>query len=195
MGKDIKLLIAYSIYGISVVCICLWALLRDSGYPISCHAVDTEEQVAFIEYDTTLTTNPIDFLIHLHEVGAEDVTDALVLDLLDTLGVEHPHIVIAQMKLESGNYLSSVATNNNNLLGMKHPTQRATTSTGSKNGYASYRNWAYGVLDYAIWQRRYASGLTEDEYYSFLSRRYAEDINYCSKVRKIADKFKKNNKQ
>ena len=100
--------------------------------------------------------------------------------------IQHPEIVLAQMKIESGNYQSGIAKKNNNYFGMRHPAQRLTVSLGHKNGYARYRNWAYSVIDYGLWQRRYAYNLTEDEYLTKLSNTYAEDPNYASKVKNIA---------
>lgn len=100
--------------------------------------------------------------------------------------IQHPEIVLAQMKIESGNYQSRVAKKNNNYFGMRHPAQRLTVSLGQKNGYARYRNWAYSVIDYGLWQRRYAYNLTEEEYLTKLSNTYAEDPNYVSKVKNIA---------
>ena len=120
----------------------------------------------------------IDLVIYVHEVGKQEITSEGVMTLLDILNVEHPHIVFAQMRLESGNFKSDLAKNNNNFFGMKYPRQRATIAQGNDRGYAYYRSWSYSVLDYAIWQRRYASGLTEDEYLEMLSEKYAEDKAY-----------------
>lgn len=100
--------------------------------------------------------------------------------------IQHPEIALAQMKIESGNYQSGIAKKNNNYFGMRHPAQRLTVSLGQKNGYARYRNWAYSVIDYGLWQRRYAYNLTEEEYLTKLSNAYAEDPNYVSKVKNIA---------
>lgn len=132
----------------------------------------------------------IDLVIYVHEVGKQDINAERVLTLLDTLNVEHPHIVFAQMRLESGNFKSAPAKNNDNFFGMKYPRQRATVAQGIDRGYAYYRSWSYSVLDYAIWQRRYASGLTEDEYLEMLSEKYAEDKAYVRKVKSIADSIK-----
>lgn len=118
--------------------------------------------------------------------GHTAVTDSLAYAKIKDLGIQHPHIVLAQMKLESGNYKSALAKNNNNYFGMRHPAQRLTVSMGSKNGYAKYRSWVFSVLDYALWQRCYAYNLTEEEYLTKLSRVYAEDKSYASKVKNIA---------
>lgn len=123
-------------------------------------------------------------------LGEEDLNESRAVHLMQELGIEHPHIVFAQMRIESGNFKSNISTTNNNFFGMKHPKQRITTSKGNKNGYASYENWALSIVDYGLWQRRCASGLTEDEYYALLKDKYAEDDNYVPKVKGIAEEVK-----
>lgn len=113
------------------------------------------------------------------------VTDETALCFMQQIGIEHPHIVLAQMKLESGNYTSKLALENNNYFGMKQPRKRATTSIGDKNGYASYKSWVHSVLDYALWQKEYASELTENQYLDSLDS-YAEDKNYNLKIKKLS---------
>ena len=146
--------------------------------------------VEFPEEEVAVERDCIDLVMYVHEVGKEDINDEKVMLLLNALNVEHPHIVFAQMRLESGNFKSDLAKKNNNFFGMKHPRQRATVAQGVDRGYAYYRSWSYSVLDYAIWQRRYASGLTEEEYLEMLSEKYAEDKAYVRKVKSIADSIK-----
>lgn len=112
------------------------------------------------------------------------VTDETALCFMQQIGIEHPHIVLAQMKLESANYTSKLALENNNYFGMKQPRKRATTSIGEKNGYASYKSWVHSVLDYALWQKEYAKGLTENQYLDSLDS-YAEDKSYTLKIKKL----------
>lgn len=127
----------------------------------------------------------IEELISLDGYDFVQLNDEQALTLLVDLGVQHPYVALAQMKLESGNYSSAIANSNNNYFGMRHPAQRITVSLGSKNGYAKYRNWAYSVLDYALWQRQYAWNLTENDYIAKLGRTYAQDPNYTVKVKNI----------
>ena len=129
--------------------------------------------------------SPTSLIIALDSWGEKELNDENILAFMEFVGIEHSHIVLAQMKLESGHYKSKLVKGNNNYFGMKHPSKRATTSLGSKNGFASYKNWACSVLDYALWQRTYASNLSEKEYLDSLST-YAEDKKYISKVKKLA---------
>ena len=117
--------------------------------------------------------------------------DSLSLENLKKLMIdshmEHPNIVMAQIRLESGNLSSKLTRENNNFLGMKYPAQRPTTSIGEKNGYANFATWEDCVYDYLIWQSRYAKKLSVDEYYSYLSNVYAEDSSYIQKLKSIAN--------
>ena len=181
--KDLKIFVAYSLFALCMIAVCLWGMTQDykySGNP----ELEDKEGVIGVNQDV------IDLVIYVHEVGKQEISAEIVLALLDTLNVEHPHIVFAQMRLESGNFQSDLAKNNNNFFGMKYPRQRATVAQGADRGYAYYRSWSYSVLDYAIWQRIYASGLTEDEYLEMLSEKYAEDKAYVRKVKSIADSIK-----
>lgn len=146
--------------------------------------------VEFTKEAVVIESDCIDIVIYVHEVGKQEINAEGVLTLLDILNVEHPHIVFAQMRLESGNFKSDLAKNNNNFFGMKYPRQRATVAKGVDRGYAYYRSWSYSVLDYAIWQRIYASGLTEEEYLEMLSEKYAEDKAYVRKVKSVSDSIK-----
>jgi len=128
----------------------------------------------------------VEELVRLDSLSSISPSDSTALAFIEKSDIQHPYIVLAQMKIESGNYKSNIAKTNNNYFGMRHPAQRLTVSLGNKNGYARYRNWAYSILDYALWQRRYAWNLTEEEYLTKLSNTYAEDPNYIAKVKNIA---------
>lgn len=181
--KDLKLFVAYALFALCFVGVCIWGITQDYKYGGNPEVEDMEEVIG-------VNQDVIDLVICVHEVGKQEISAERVLTLLDTLNVEHPHIVFAQMRLESGNFKSDLAKNNDNFFGMKYPRQRATVAQGMDRGYAYYRSWSYSVLDYAIWQRRYASGLTEEEYLEMLSEKYAEDKAYVRKVKSIADSIK-----
>lgn len=181
--KEIKIFAAYSLFALCMIAVCLWGMTQDYKYGGNPELEDMEGVIG-------VNQDVIDLMIYVHEVGKQEISAEIVLALLDTLNVEHPHIVFAQMRLESGNFQSDLAKNNNNFFGMKYPRQRATVAQGADRGYAYYRSWSYSVLDYAIWQRIYASGLTEDEYLEMLSEKYADDKAYVRKVKSIADSIK-----
>lgn len=141
-----------------------------------------EVKIAFTPYSITSMLGGLDSL------AKHEVNDDLALLLMREMEVQHPQIVLAQMKLESGYYKSRLAKQNNNYFGMKHPRQRATMSMGEKNGYAHYRNWAYSILDYALWQKRYAYNLSEHEYLQKIGGVYAEDDAYVRKIKNLMGK-------
>jgi len=118
-------------------------------------------------------------------------TEQKLYEYLVELNVKHPEIVIAQARLETGNYSSEVFRQNNNLFGMKEARIRISTNQGTNLGHAVYENWKQCVLDYAFYQATYLSDLKkEKDYLNYLDRSYAEDPNYINKVQKIAAKIK-----
>ena len=99
-----------------------------------------------------------------------------VLVMLQKYDVKFPKIVLAQALLETGNFSSDLCRVNHNLFGLRHP---------SDGSYYSFNKWEESVKSYRDdVQYKYTDG----DYYAFLSRiGYAEDRNYTSKVRRIAN--------
>ena len=118
-----------------------------------------------------------------------DFSEDKLIDMLISLNIKFPHIVLAQAKLESGNYSSKIFRENHNLFGMKEARVRVHTSTDTQYGHAYYPNWKESVYDYAFYQCRYLSTLhTEKEYYSYLSKSYAEANNYVDILKSMVIK-------
>jgi uncharacterized FlgJ-related protein len=125
-----------------------------------------------------------------------DFSEDKLIDMIVSLNIKFPHIVLAQAKLESGNYSSKIFKENHNLFGMKEARVRIHTSKGTQFNHAYYSHWRESVYDYAFYQCRYLSTLhTEDEYYTYLSKSYAEATNYVNILKsmvikeKLKDKF------
>ena len=116
-----------------------------------------------------------------------------VYEELVRLDVKFPDIVLAQTILESGNYSSKVAKQNNNLFGMRMPKVRETTAIGQRYGYARYYNWKDSVKDYKLWQeallKKYPN-MTRGQYKSYINRIYSTGKNYISKINLIIQKNK-----
>ena len=111
--------------------------------------------------------------------------DKLVVMLKD-LNVRFPHIVVAQSRLETGGYRSRIFKENNNLFGMKQATVRVNTASGTQHNHAYYDTWRESVYDYAFYQASYLSKIkTEEEYFNYLSRSYAEDSSYVIKLKNL----------
>lgn len=114
----------------------------------------------------------------------DDFNEEKLISYLKSIRIKFPYIVLAQAKLETGNYNSFIFKNNNNLFGMRQPLVRVTISLGSKLGYATYNSWRESVLDYALYSTRYIKDISsEEDYYKFLGDVYAEDPNYVSKLK------------
>lgn len=118
-----------------------------------------------------------------------DFSQEALIDMLKELKVNHPHIVLAQSMLETGNYQSDIFRQNHNLFGMKVARRRVCTALGSNLGHAYYENWVESVYDYAFYQSAYLRDLTnEDRYFKYLSANYAQDPNYVKKLKRIIRK-------
>ena len=99
-------------------------------------------------------------------------TRAEVLQEIKRQNIPHPAVVLAQARLETGNFKSDYYRRTRNLFGIKK---------GGK--YAIYRNWRDSVMDY---KRLVSSRYDGGSYYSFLRRiNYASDPNYIEKLKKI----------
>ena len=86
--------------------------------------------------------------------------------------VPHANIVLAQARLETGNFTSRRCKVDHNLFGIKR---------GKR--YAKYRRWQDSVADY---KERISSRYVKGDYYAFLRKiGYASDPAYQSKVRNI----------
>lgn len=97
-----------------------------------------------------------------------------LIQMLKDLNIKYPHIVLAQARLESGNFKSAVFKENNNLFGMKEARVRVNTAKGTSLNHAYYETWQESVYDYAFYQCRYMSGVSsETEYYNALDASYA----------------------
>lgn len=133
------------------------------------------------------------FVILVSDTTSEtslELTPENLRSFIKTLNLQHPDIVYAQAMLESGNLTSNLLKTNNNLFGMKVPGSRAKVSVKNKSQYSYFEKttlegWQMSVIDYALWQSRYANYKSKDEYFKYLSRCYAEDPGYVDKLKKI----------
>jgi hypothetical protein len=99
-------------------------------------------------------------------------------------GILFPDTVMLQIRLESANLTSRLCLDDNNLVGMHYPKKRPTKATGriKKNGMAHYDCWQECLRDYKTWQDYMYKG---GDYLKFLSRIYATDIYYSSKLKRL----------
>ena len=105
--------------------------------------------------------------------------------LLTKLNFVHSDIVYAQAVQETGRFTSTIFKENNNLFGMKVANQRCTTNQGVSRGHAKYNTWTDSVIDYAMYQSKYTSRFTREQYFQYLEKYYAEDPTYVKRLRTI----------
>jgi uncharacterized FlgJ-related protein len=116
-------------------------------------------------------------------------TEEKLISLMKDLNIKFPHIVLAQAKLESGNYKSKIFKQNHNLFGMRQARVRVNTAKGTNLNHAYYDNWQESVYDYAFYQCRYMSDArTEQDYFAALDASYAEANKYSATLKHIIQK-------
>ena len=136
----------------------------------------------FFRYDEDLYERIVN--VYLNEPKFSE--DRLIAKLKQ-LNVRYPHIALAQARIESGNYRSTIFLENNNMFGMKQAKSRINLAAGTKRGHAYYDKWEDSVLDYAYWCATYANKCrNEDDFYNLLST-YAEANYYESALRKTIE--------
>lgn len=103
-----------------------------------------------------------------------ELNDSTLYLALQYYEIKHPRIVLAQAKLESGNYKSKHCINKNNLFGLYN---------SKKKRYYSFEHWSHSVLAYKnMVEYKYKGG----DYYRFLDKvGYASDPFYIDKVKRI----------
>ena len=99
-------------------------------------------------------------------------TKNAVLAELKRQRVPHAGIVLAQARLETGNFKSALCRKHHNLFGIKRG-----------RSYARYTTWQQSVADY---KKRISSRYKGGDYYAFLRKiGYAEDGKYISKLKRF----------
>lgn len=105
-------------------------------------------------------------------VAMQGQTREQVMKEIQRQGIPHAHIVLAQARLETGNFRSDLCRVHKNLFGMKRGRR-----------YATYRHWRDSIKDY---KQRISSRYQGGDYFAFLRRiGYAEDPAYQRKVMHI----------
>lgn len=102
----------------------------------------------------------------------DTLNDSLLLNILDRLKIKESKIVLAQAKLETGNYKSNYYVKKHNLFGFR-----------DKKGYIEYTSILSSCIAYKKFQKKYYKG---GDYYDFLTKiGYAEDSTYNNKLKNI----------
>lgn len=129
-------------------------------------------------------------IVNLKEEKESFSQDKLVAEL-KRLNIKFPHIVMAQSIVETGYWNSEIFKENNNLFGMKEARIRVNTAQGTNRNHAYYDSWEESIYDYAFYQCRYLGSIkTEEEYFMYLDRSYAEASNYVRTLRTVIENEK-----
>lgn len=124
-----------------------------------------------------------------------EFSEEKLIEKIDELNFRYPHIILAQAKLESGHFKSTIFLENNNMFGMKEAKLRANLAKGTNRNHAYYETWQDCILDYALYYSTYLSDIrTEGEYFEYLRQNYAEDPTYVQRLKQIIKKQELKNK-
>lgn len=105
----------------------------------------------------------------------EELNDSVLLLALNHYDVKHPVKVLAQAKLESGNFQSSLYKKKNNFLGLYD---------SKRKRYFKFNHWTDCILAYkSMVEYRKRDG---ENHYKFLKRiKYANDPRYIERLKEI----------
>ena len=101
-----------------------------------------------------------------------------------------PEVVLAQVKIETGNFTSPICKINNNYFGHKvFPRKWKGVQMPFKNReHLVFKNWVQSVEQYKLFQQ---ANFTNKHYIQFIKKQgYAEDKNYTNLINKIMEQEK-----
>ena len=133
--------------------------------------------MSFHDINTVSTERNVEEVCDTSFLYAAELNDSILYLALVHYNVKYPKIVLAQAKLESGNYTSYHCRKRNNFLGLYN----------SKRGeYFKCNHWTDCIQGYKdMIEYKLKDG---EDYYNFLVRiRYASSPNYINKVKQIEE--------
>lgn len=116
---------------------------------------------------------------------SEEFSESALLSFMKELKIKYPETVLAQARLETGNFSSDIFKENHNLFGMKLAGKRPTSAIGINRGHAKYRNWKDSVVDYALLQSYIIAKLpnnNNEEYRNYIQKFYSETSDYLVRI-------------
>lgn len=118
-----------------------------------------------------------------------EFSEEKLINMIKDLNLKFPHIILAQAKLETGNFTSNIFKENHNLFGMKEAKLRVNIARGTQYNHAFYNHWTESVYDYAFYQSTYLSKLkTEEQYFTYLGESYAEADRYVETLKGMIER-------
>lgn len=122
---------------------------------------------------------------HVKNLTTEEFSEEALLSFMRELRIKYPETVLAQARLETGNFTSDIFKENHNLFGMKVAGKRPTSAIGEHRGHAKYQDWKDSVVDYALFQSYIIAKLPKnniDEYRSYIQKFYSETSDYLTRI-------------
>lgn len=119
------------------------------------------------------------------ETVESEFSEEALISFMKKLKIKYPETVLAQAKLETGNFTSAIFKENHNLFGMKVAEKRPTSAIGINRGHAQYRNWKDSVIDYALLQSFIIAKLpklSSKEYRTYIQKFYSETPDYLVRM-------------
>ena len=119
------------------------------------------------------------------ETIESDFSEKALISFMKKLQIKYPETVLAQAKLETGNFTSAIFKENHNLFGMKVAEKRPTSAIGINRGHAQYKNWKDSVIDYALLQSYIIAklpNLSSKEYRTYIQKFYSETSDYLVRM-------------
>lgn len=109
-----------------------------------------------------------------------ELNDSILYLALEYYNIKHPRVVLAQAKLETGNYTSRHCIKGNNLFGLYN---------SKKKKYFQFNHWSESIEAYKnMIEYKHRDG---ENYYKFLERiGYATSPTYVDKVKQIENNLK-----
>ncbi|MFD2163397.1 glucosaminidase domain-containing protein [Paradesertivirga mongoliensis] len=115
----------------------------------------------------------------------QQFSEEAMLSFMKELKIKYPETVLAQARLETGNFTSDIFKENHNLFGMKVAGKRPTSAIGVHRGHAQYRDWKDSVIDYALFQSYIIAKLPKNniqEYRNYIQKFYSETSDYLTRI-------------
>lgn len=149
-----------------------------------------------------VTSNPVDKVQNLPQEEKlivireyNEFSEAKLIEKIRQLNFRFPHIILAQAKLESGHFKSTIFLENNNIFGMREAKARVNLAKGTNRAHACYGSWQESLYDYALYYSTYLYDIkTEGEYLEYLRQNYAENPTYVQKLQQLIKKQDLKNK-
>ena len=114
-----------------------------------------------------------------------DFSQEKLISEMKRLKIQHPHIALAQMMIETNYFNHPRFKNRSNIAGLRRAGSRITTASGyDDSGFAEFTDWKQSLLDYALLQTGFARGLTEEQYYQWLES-YTHEEDYIKLVKSV----------